>query len=134
MLNSLASPYISNDVPKCEPSDKKEQMANAAQSESTNTTPEGRRMILGLGLDSWNNLIVWFLLIGAGFGVLAGGATYAAFELQKQESRASKDEYERYKLTVAGKVADAKSEGIEAGKAAGGPFLRPQKQMSALSS
>ena len=84
----------------------------------------GRRMILRLGLDDWNNLIVLFLIAGAVFGVLAGGATYVAFQLQKQESKASKDEYEKYKLTVAGQVADATKAGINAGKEAGGAILK----------
>jgi hypothetical protein len=78
-----------------------------------------RRMWWGLSLDSWNNLIVACGAFSGAFVLLTGAATYVAFQLQKQEARDAHDALERYKLTVAAQVADAKKEGIEAGKVAG---------------
>ncbi len=78
----------------------------------------------GLSLDSWNNLIVAFGVLSGAFVLLTGGATYIAFELQKQEAIDANVALERYELGVAAKVADAESKGIEAGKAAGGALLR----------
>jgi hypothetical protein len=77
-----------------------------------------RRMVLGLGLDSWNNLIVGLAALAGLFAVLAAIATYIAFQLQKAEAVAAKREFEQYKLTVEGRVADAKQEGIKAGQTA----------------
>lgn len=88
------------------------------------TRANGVRRMWGLSLDSWNNVIVAFLSVGAAAAVIVGIATYIAFQLQKQESQDAHDELERYKLGVAAQVADAKREGIEAGKAAGDALLR----------
>jgi len=78
----------------------------------------------GLSLDSWNNIIVGFLSLGAFAAVVVGVATYVAFQLQKQETREANDALERYKIGVAVQVEDAKKEGIEAGKAAGDALVR----------
>ena len=78
----------------------------------------------GLSLDSWNNLIVGFLVLGAFSAVIVGVATYVAFQLQKQETNEANAALERYKIGVAAQVADARKEGIEAGKTAGDALLR----------
>ena len=77
-----------------------------------------------LSLDSWNNVIVGFLALGAFSAVIVGIATYVAFQLQKQETKDVNEALERYKIGVAAQVADAKKEGIEAGKTAGDALVR----------
>lgn len=44
--------------------------------------------------------------------------------LQRQETAEAKRELEEYRLSAEGRVADAKREGIEAGKTAGDALLR----------
>lgn len=44
--------------------------------------------------------------------------------LQRREAAETKAEFEEYKLSVEGKVADAKREGLEAGKIAGNAVIR----------
>lgn len=78
----------------------------------------------GLSLDSWNNFIVGFLSLGALAAAIVGVATYVAFQIQKQEARDASAALERYKIGVAAQVADAKKEGIEAGKTAGDALVR----------
>jgi len=74
--------------------------------------------MFGLDIEIWNNLIVVFGFVGAAFTIFAGGATYIAYQLQKMEAADASSALEKYKLETAGKVADAKAEGIRAGKAA----------------
>lgn len=80
--------------------------------------------MFGLGLDSWNNLVVVFLGIGAIAAIFVGISTYAVVRLQKAEAKDTNDAFELYKLGVATQVADAKREGIEAGKSAGNALVR----------
>jgi hypothetical protein len=78
----------------------------------------------GLSLDAWNNIIVAFLGVTAAAALVVVVATYIAFQLQKLEAKQASDALERYKIGVAAQVADAKREGIEAGKTAGDAMLR----------
>ena len=80
--------------------------------------------MLGLDLDSWNTLMVSFLGIGAIAAVVVGISTFAVIKLQKAAEEQTKLDFEAYKLTAEGKVADAKKEGIEAGKIAGDALVR----------
>ena len=57
--------------------------------------------MFGLSLDSWNNVIVGFLAIGASAAVIVGVATYVVFQLQKQEAKDASDALDRYKVSVA---------------------------------
>src|ERR1700747_704829 len=82
------------------------------------------RRMLGLGLDSWNNVLLFFLAITAVAASFVGFSTYATIKLAKQEAADSKREFDEYKLTVEGKVAEAKSEGIKAGETASNALLR----------
>jgi hypothetical protein len=72
----------------------------------------------GLSLDSWNNLIVVFLSIGAAAAVAVGITTYIAFQLQKQEAAEAKDEFDRYKLDADKKIAEAHARAAEANRVA----------------
>lgn len=98
-------------------------MAENAQTIKTTTARTGIRM-LGHGLDWWNGA----MLIALGFAALAAVSvvvtTTAVIIVQRREATAAKEEFERYKVGVAGQVADAKREGIEAGKTAGDAVLR----------
>jgi hypothetical protein len=87
------------------------------------TSKDIRRM-LGLSLHGWENSMVVFLIIAGFFALLAGVATSAVVRLQRVEIAESKEEFDEYKLTVEGKVAEARKEGIEAGKTAGSALLR----------
>jgi hypothetical protein len=98
-------------------------MHETEQIDNTNFSSKVRRMF-GLGLDSWNNLVVVFLAIGAIAAVFVGISTYAVVRLQRAEAKDANDAFELYKLGVAAQVADAKKEGIEAGKAAGDALVR----------
>lgn len=80
--------------------------------------------MLGIGLHGWEQ---WMLAsLGAtGFVAIAVAlTTTAVVVLTRQESAEAKRELAEYKLTVEAKVADAKKEGIEAGKSAGDALLR----------
>jgi hypothetical protein len=81
-------------------------------------------MIWGLPLHSWEEIMRGSLMAVGAFGLIAGVATWFVVSLTRAESEATKSEYESYKLTVEGKVADAKKEGIEAGKTAGNALVR----------
>jgi hypothetical protein len=83
-----------------------------------------RRRMLGLSLDGWNNVMLWCLAVAAIAAISVGVAQYVIIQLAKQEAADSQVALDRYKLTVEGKVADAKTEGIKAGKAAGDALLR----------
>jgi hypothetical protein len=91
--------------------------------ENTNFSKGVRRM-LGLSLDGWNNVMLYCLAFVAIAAISVGVAQYVIIQLAKQEAADSKAEFDKYKLTVEGKVADAKKEGIEAGKAAGNALVR----------
>lgn len=68
------------------------------------------------------------LIVSVLFAALAAGAvgiaTAGSIISHKRETIAAEASLRAYKLTVDGKVADAKKEGIEAGKAAGDALLR----------
>jgi hypothetical protein len=60
--------------------------------------------MLGLGLDSWNNLMTAFLGIGALAGVIVGVSQFVVIRIQKMESDASAAAFEKYKLGVSYKL------------------------------
>lgn len=68
--------------------------------------------------------MVVFLGIGAFAAIIVGISTYTVIRLQKAEAKDANDAFELYKLGVAAQVADAKKEGIEAGKTAGDAMVR----------
>jgi hypothetical protein len=82
------------------------------------------RRMLGLGLNSWNTVIVVFLSVGAVAAVIVVVSTFAVIRLQTAEAKDASDAFELYKLGVASQVADAKKEGIDAGKTAGNALVR----------
>jgi hypothetical protein len=81
--------------------------------ESATLADAGRRRMFGLGLDSWNNLIVWLAGFAGGFAVLAAIATYIAFGLQKQESIDASNELSRYKIETGERIAVADARASE---------------------
>jgi hypothetical protein len=82
-----------------------------------------RRMV-GLSLHGWENGMVLSLIVAGFFALIAGAATWAVVRLTRLELADSKRELDAYKLTVESNVAEAKKEGIEAGKAAGNALVR----------
>jgi hypothetical protein len=84
-----------------------------------------RKGVFGLfSLHGWENFMIAMLVFAGGFALLAGIATWAVVKLQREEIAASKIEFDRYKLGAEAQVADAKKQGIEAGKTAGNAMLR----------
>jgi hypothetical protein len=80
------------------------------------TVRKASRM-LGLNLHAWEILMVFSLV------VVAVAAVFVVV-LTRKEASELKREYDTYKLTVDAKVAEAKEEGIKAGKAAGDALAR----------
>jgi hypothetical protein len=81
--------------------------------DNTTSSKTVRRMF-GLSLDSWNSAIVVFGLLVGFFSLLAGGATYIAFQLQKQEAKAAQDDLERYKADAGTAISSANARALEA--------------------
>ena len=78
----------------------------------------------GMGLDAWNSAQIVFLSIAAAAAILVGVSQFVIIKLQKFAAIGAEGEFKKYKLTVEGQVADAKKEGIEAGKTAGNALVR----------
>src|SRR5258706_3216693 len=101
-----------------------------ATRENTNFSKGVRRM-LGLSLDGWNNVMLLCLAAVAIAAISVGVAQYVIIQLAKQEASDAKKELDEYKLTVEGKVADAKSEGIRAGETASNALLKAEELRAA---
>jgi hypothetical protein len=82
------------------------------------------KMIWGLSLHSWEDLMRVSLIIVGVFGLIAGLSTWFVVKLQRAEITESAKELEQYKVDAAIKVEEARSEGIKAGEAAGSAILR----------
>ena len=80
--------------------------------------------MLGLDSNSWNNIRLLSTAATLVMGVITLVSMYAATQLSKREAKDAKYDLELYKLTVQGQVAEAKREGIEAGKTAGNALVR----------
>lgn len=99
---------------------------NTDAMQTTNTRPSTklRQMLFGLELHTWEQ----WMLGSLGLAALAAFAvvitTTAVVFLTRASAEQAKQELDAYKLTVEGQVADAKTEGIEAGKTAGNALLR----------
>lgn len=78
----------------------------------------------GLNLDSWTAITVAFLAVGVFSAAVVVVSTFVTSKLQKQEAIDAQNSLAKYKLTVDGQVADAKKEGITAGKTAGDAILK----------
>ena len=75
--------------------------------------------------------MVTCLGIGAFAAVVVGISTYVVIKLQALEASDARTAFEQYKLGVAAQVAEAKREGIEAGRSAGNAILRAAKSEKA---
>ena|ERR1700737_1061675 len=89
------------------------------------------RRMLGLSLHGWENWMVGSVIAVGFFGLIAGTATLLVVRLQRIEIAQSKKDFDLYKLSVASNVADAKKEGLEAGKMAGNALLRAEELRAA---
>jgi hypothetical protein len=83
-----------------------------------------RVSIFGLELTSWEHLMLLSLGIAGLVAVAVFVTTASVVILQRRDNAQTKREYEEYKLTVDAKVAEAKREGIAAGKSAGDALVR----------
>lgn len=70
--------------------------------ENTNLSKKVRRM-LGLSLDTWNNIMLSFLGVAAVAAAVVGISTYAAVQLAKLEAKDASDALDRYKAEAAKK-------------------------------
>lgn len=98
--------------------------ADAAKTETTAPSKKVRRMIFGLELHSWEQFMLASLGVAGLVAIAVFITTASVVILQRSETARAKQELDAYKLTVDGKVSDAKKEGIEAGKLAGNAILR----------
>ncbi|WP_143074619.1 hypothetical protein [Methylobacterium sp. ap11] len=98
-------------------------IADSPEAES-NITNAASIVTLGLDGSTWDKLMLWALAVAA----LAAGAvvvtTGGSILTHKREAEAAEHSLERYKETVAGKVAEAHKAGVEAGRAAGGAAVK----------
>lgn len=98
-------------------------MHEMAHIENATFSKKVRRMF-GLSLDTWNNIMVVFLGLGALAALIVVVSTFIIIRLQKLEAVDANLALEQYKLGVAAQVAAANEAGIEAGKMAGNAVLR----------
>ena len=69
--------------------------------------------MFGLGLSSWNTIMVVFLGLAAFAALGLAASTRIVIVLQNRAEELAKNEFETYKLTVGVQVAEAKKEGLE---------------------
>lgn len=81
-------------------------------------------LVLGHSSDWWNGFMLLSLGLAAFVAVLVVVATTGVVVATKREAAAAEEELRAYRATADGKIADAKSEGIEAGKMAGNALLK----------
>jgi hypothetical protein len=93
------------------------------QTAKTVASKRDRRM-LGFDLPWWNAAMLVSLAVAAAAAVAVVVTTRAVIVLQDQEAKDNAEALERYKAGVAVQVADARKEGIQAGKAAGDALVR----------
>ncbi|WP_426407115.1 hypothetical protein [Bradyrhizobium ganzhouense] len=82
------------------------------------------KMIWGLSLRVWEDLMRGSIFAVGVFGLIAGFSTWFVVKLQRAEIAESAKEMTKYKADVALEVEEARNKGIEAGKAAGDALLR----------
>lgn len=96
---------------------------------------ERQMTIFGFDLHSWEHLMLLSLGLAGLLAVAIFITTASVVILQRRENAQTTKEYEKYKLTVDAKVADAKREGLEAGQKAGNALVRAaalEKEAQAL--
>jgi len=98
-------------------------MPDAAQMDNAKISKVVRRM-LGLNVDTWNDVMVAFLAIASFGAVFAGVSQFVVIKLQKAEAIQAAQDLAIYKAGVSKQVEDARNEGVEAGKAASNALLR----------
>jgi hypothetical protein len=99
-------------------------MADETEISNTNESNTSSPLVFGHTGEDWDR----WLLISLGLAALAAvavvGTTAGSIISHKREAERAEADLATYKLTVEGKVADAKREGIEAGKTAGNAMVR----------
>lgn len=82
------------------------------------------KKMLGMTVDQWNSWMIGFLIVAAVAGAGSIVSQVVITKLQKAEALQAARELDLYKAGVAEKVADARKEGVEAGRAASDAMLR----------
>jgi hypothetical protein len=98
--------------------------AEMAHTKNTAFSKWVRRMLFGLSLHSWEQLMLVALGGAALAAVFIVVTSTAVVVLTRAAADQTKREFDVYRLTVEGQVADARKEGIEAGKTAGNALVR----------
>jgi hypothetical protein len=98
-------------------------MAESSSTEKTASSNKDKRMF-GLAIRSWEQLMLVSLGITGVAAVAVFITTASVVALQRQETAQAERDLKEYKLSVEGKVADAKMEGLEVGKIAGDALVR----------
>jgi len=70
--------------------------------------------MFGLGLDSWNNILVASLILGALAAVIVGVSTFVIIRLQRSEAQDAGLEFERYKLATDERILETTARAKEA--------------------
>jgi hypothetical protein len=89
-----------------------------------NASAAASSLFLGHNGEWWDICLMAAAGLAGLVGVAIGISTAGSIVSHKREALAAEQSLEKYKLTVDGRVADAKKEGIEAGKNAGDALLK----------
>jgi hypothetical protein len=81
-------------------------------------------LIFGLTSSAWDKTLIASLIIAAIAAIAVGFSTAASIIAHQQETLASEASLDRYKEEAAGRIAEARTAGIEAGKEAGNALLK----------
>lgn len=81
-------------------------------------------LIFGLTSSTWDKALIASLIVAAIAAVAVGFTTAASIIAHQQETIASDESLDRYKEFAAGKIAEAHTAGIEAGKEAGNALVK----------
>jgi hypothetical protein len=76
----------------------------------TMTHSESRRVIWGLSLHGWEEMMRWSLAAAGIAALIVGVSTYFVVTLQREEIAASRNEFERYKIDAAKEVQSVRSD------------------------
>lgn len=79
---------------------------NAATASMADSRKVRRRVVLGLSLPGWENVMVLSLVFAGLFGTAAAVATYWVVQLTRDENRVQAEELEEYKAGATERVAD----------------------------
>lgn len=100
--------------------------SSAATPDAPNATTEAASAVTFGGLEggTWDALLIWALAIAALAAAAVVATTTGSIVTHKRETEAAERSLDRYKTTVDGRIADARTEGLAAGRTAGDALVR----------